>query len=193
MSNNQVSGFNSCSAGLLICLLGTLASHVLAANANSATTNKQVVGWVEHAVIIPLDATVKVKMDSGAQTSSMDANQIKVYKVNDQRRVKFRLHMKDEKTGDEFYRNMDMPVTRQVQLTGAGGMDRRVAVSLPICIGDQVLLEEFTLRDRDNMLYSVLIGRTTIAKIGLIDVTRTYLLKPNCPAVGDSRREKSGK
>ena len=63
---------------------------------------------------------------------------------------------------------------------GAGGSDRRPVVKMSICMGDQVYEEQFSLRDRGDMTYPVLIGRRTIEHIGLIDVSETFLLKPSC-------------
>ena len=53
---------------------------------------------------------------------------------------------------------------------------------MQICIGDQVYEEQFTLRDRGDMKYPVLIGRRTIEHLGLIDVKQQYTVEPKCPA-----------
>lgn len=161
---------------LFSCLLAPL----LAVGSDNGQDRARVFGWVEKAVVIPLGVTVKVKLDSGALTSSMDARNIEVYKKGEKRWVRFRLHLEDENSGEEFYRDMDLPVKRLVRLRGAGGMDRRPVVVLPLCIGDRVYEEQFTLRDRDNMLYPVLIGRRTIKDLGILDVRRTFITQPSC-------------
>ena len=73
-------------------------------------------------------------------------------------------------------------VQRDVLLRGAGGADHRPAVLMQICIGDQVYEEQFTLRDRGDMKYPVLIGRRTIEHLGLIDVKQQFTVEPKCPA-----------
>jgi hypothetical protein len=160
---------------LLACLL--VFALPLAANAKSAP---KVYGWLEMAVVMPVGATVKVKLDSGAKTSSMDAKNILLHKRKGRDWVSFRLHLEDKATGREVYRDITMPISRITIVRGAGGEDRRVTVELPICIGNKILKEEFTLRNRDNMLYPVLLGRTTIAHLGLLDVTKKYLVPPKC-------------
>lgn len=140
----------------------------------------QVFGWLEKAIVMPVGATVKIKLDSGALTSSMDAKNIQLFKRKGKNWVSFRLHLEDKETGNEVYRDLEMPVKRIVRVRGAGGEDRRPVVVLPICIGGRIYKEEFTLRNRDNMLYPVLLGRRTLKDLGLLDVTATYLVPPTC-------------
>lgn len=153
---------------------------LLSINFTALAKEPEVFGWLEKAIVMPVGATVKMKLDSGALTSSIDANDIEIYKQKGKSRVRFRLHLEDKQTGAEVYRKLDLPVKRFVRLRGAGGEDRRPAVVLPVCIGDKVYEEEFTLRDRGDMLYPVLIGRRTLKKLGLLDVTATYQVPPTC-------------
>jgi len=150
-----------------------------------AQEKKKVFGWVEKAIVMPVGATVKAKLDSGARTSSMDAKNIQMFERGGERWVSFRLHLEDNETGDEVYRDLEMPIKRMVRLRGAGGEDRRPTVELPVCIGDQVYKEEFTLRDRDNMFYPMLLGRRTIERLGLLDVTATFTVRPTCNVAQD--------
>ncbi|MFA5632047.1 MAG: ATP-dependent zinc protease [Porticoccaceae bacterium] len=148
--------------------------------ASAAEREPKVFGWVEKAIVMPVGATVKAKLDSGARTSSMDAKNIQMFKRDGEDWVSFRLHLEDNESGDEVYRDLEMPIKRIVRLRGAGGEDRRPTVELSVCIGDQVYREEFTLRDRDNMFYPMLLGRRTIEHLGLLDVTTTFTVPPTC-------------
>ena len=40
--------------------------------------------------------------------------------------------------------------------------------------------EQFSLRDRGDMIYPMLLGRRTIKHLGLIDVSETFLNNPEC-------------
>jgi hypothetical protein len=51
---------------------------------------------------------------------------------------------------------------------------------MEICIGNTVYEEQFSLRNRSNMNYPVLLGRRTIQHLGPIDVTRTFLTDSDC-------------
>src|SRR5690606_39959684 len=61
----------------------------------------QVFGWLEKAIVMPVGATVKIKLDSGALTSSMDAKNIQLFKRKGKNWVSFRLHLEDKETGNE--------------------------------------------------------------------------------------------
>src|SRR5690606_41240634 len=70
---------------------------------------------------------------------------------------------------------------RQITGRGAGGEDYRPVVKMRMCIGNRIYEEQFSLRDRSDMTYPVLLGRRTIEHIGLIDVSSTFLLPLECP------------
>jgi len=76
---------------------------------------------------------------------------------------------------------MDLPVERYLIVRGAGGEEQRPVVKLSLCIGERVYEEQFSLRNRDDMLYPVLIGRRTLRDMGLVDSSDTFLSTPRCP------------
>lgn len=47
-------------------------------------------------------------------------------------------------------------------------------------MGDTIYEEQFSLRDREEMNYPLLLGRRTISHLGLLDVRNTFLQKPEC-------------
>jgi len=63
---------------------------------------------------------------------------------------------------------------------GAGGRDERPVVLMKVCMGDTVYEEQFSLRDREEMNYPLLLGRRTISHLGLLDVRETFLQRPEC-------------
>lgn len=140
----------------------------------------RVIGWVEKAVLLPGDLSMDAKIDSGALTSSLDAKDLTSFKKDGKDWVRFTVNAEDEK-GTVQSKQFERPVERLVTVRGAGGSDDRVVVKLDLCIGGTVYNgEEFTLRDRGDMKYPLLIGRRTIGHIGLVDVTRQYVLTDSC-------------
>jgi len=71
-------------------------------------------------------------------------------------------------------------VFRNLLVTGAGGEDHRPVVLMNICMGQTLHEEQFSLEDRDEMNYTVLIGRRTIQSLGEVDVTQTFRHDPDC-------------
>lgn len=140
----------------------------------------QVYGWIEAGIIRPENVMVKIKMDTGALTSSMDAKDLEHFQKNGEDWVRFKVEVKDSKTGQLVSSPVERKVERNIKVRGAGGAERRPVVLMQICIGQHVYAEQFSLRDRGDMLYPVLIGRRTLEKLGPIDVSRTFTQKPRC-------------
>ncbi len=165
---------------LLCCVLGL----VTAVQAREKTTSGQrVYGWVEKGVVMPAQALVKMKLDTGALTSSMHAEDIEIYNIRgEDDGVRFTLELEDRLSGKLVKKRMDLEVERYLKVRGAGGQDRRPVVNLDICIGDHVFREQFSLRDRGDMIYPVLLGRRVLTKIGLVDSGATFLTEPECGA-----------
>ena len=53
-------------------------------------------------------------------------------------------------------------------------------MKMDVCVGNEILEEEFSLRNRNNMHYPVLLGRRTLNELGPIDTSRTFTTKPGC-------------
>ncbi len=144
-----------------------------------------VYGWIEKGLIMP-DATsakgvaVKMKLDTGALTSSLDARSLQHFKRDGKPWVRFTLVLTDANTDKEVTQTLERPVERSVTVRGAGGMEQRPTVTMSICLGDKVYKEWFTLRDRSDMNYPVLLGRRLLAELGPVDSSRTFTVQPNC-------------
>lgn len=161
---------------------GALAGLCLLPAAYACATHKNVVGWVEKGKIMPWGVVTKLKMDTGALTSSLQAENIEKFKKDGKNWVRFKVEIENEATGELESRKFERKILRRVKLSGAGGVDHRVAVLMKLCVGDTIYEEQFTLADRDRFNYPVLIGRRTIEHLGLIDVSRTFITEPRCDA-----------
>lgn len=146
---------------------------------------KIVVGWIEKGLILPEHTAVKIKVDSGALTSSMHATNLKRFTRKGKKWVRYDVDVTDADTGKRVTLHFERPVFRQILVRGAGGEDHRPVVKMRMCIGNKVYEEQFSLRDRSSMTYPVLIGRRTIAHIGLIDVSSTFMLPLDCPETAE--------
>ena len=164
------------------------------------TDERIVTGWVEKVHIDTIDATFMAKLDTGAMTSSIDADIIelpekdepqqaegdnakKVMAVTsaDEAQELVIFSIKDDK--DEA-RTLERPVNRWVRIkTKEGGFIRRPVITMTFCIAGRAIEEEVNLADRDHFNYPVLIGRNMLKKAKLlIDSGRTYTADPSCPS-----------
>ncbi|WP_373186866.1 ATP-dependent zinc protease [Halopseudomonas sp.] len=182
----------SCFAALLVVSL-PFSGHVLGGGSSddhykstfTKVNSKVVVGWIEKGRILPEHTAVKIKVDSGALTSSMHAVNIDFFERKGKSWVRYDVPVRDADTGKRVNLEFERPVYRRILVRGAGGEDRRPVVKMSICIGKQIYEEQFSLRDRGDMTYPVLIGRRTIEHIGLIDVSRTFMVKLDCPETAE--------
>lgn len=161
-------------------IAGLAAGCLLSAGVASAEDSLKVFGWVEKAELKPWNIMVKAKLDSGALTSSIDARDIERFEKDGDDWVRFRFEMEDEDTGEEASEDVERPLYRVLTVRGAGGRDERPVVLLNLCVGDTVYEEQFSLRDRGEMFYPVLLGRRTISHLGYLDVRETFKHDADC-------------
>ena len=141
---------------------------------------QQVLGWVEEGLILPENLAVKFKLDTGALTSSMHAEDIERFEKDGEDWVRFNIELEDIATNKQVNAQFERQVERGIKVRGAGGSERRPVVLMKVCLGDQVYEEQFSLNDRDRMNYPVLVGRRTLEKIGLVDSNQTFTVEPDC-------------
>lgn len=160
----------------------TLALLAAAVTAGSFTlhANERVFGWVEEGLIMPDGVAVKFKLDTGALTSSMHAEDVERFEKDGKDWVRFKVDVKDERTDKPVNLQFERAVERTIKVRGAGGAERRPVVNMSVCLGDRLYTEPFTLNDRDAMNYPVLIGRRTLEKAGAVDSGKTFTTKPTC-------------
>lgn len=141
--------------------------------------NQSIFGLIEKIVLLPDNLSMNAKMDTGALTSSLDAKNIELFSKNSSNWVRFDVLTQDNDNNQKTA-TFEREIIRTVYLRGAGGSDKRPAILMKICIGNRMSEEQFTLRDRSEMKYPVIIGRKTIEHLGLIDVKKQFTVEPRC-------------
>src|SRR5690606_176596 len=87
----------------------------------AAKSNTNIFGWLEKTRIEPWGVTVKAKLDSGALTSSMHAENIERFRKNDEDWVRFTVKVRDVETDEVVSKEFERPVYRRSRIRGAGG------------------------------------------------------------------------
>lgn len=150
----------------------------------------KIFGWVEKTTLEPWGVKLKAKLDSGALTSSLHATDIEIFDKDDEDWVRFTVDVKDEDSGEQVEKTFEKPRFRKVLIRGAGGKERRPVVLMNLCMGDTIYQEQFTLSNRSDMHYPVLLGRRTLAHLGYLDVTKTFTHDPDCDQDSPVKKEK---
>ncbi|MFC1720020.1 ATP-dependent zinc protease [Pseudomonadota bacterium] len=141
------------------------------------TANLKILGWVENAFLPGPGLEVKAKLDTGAETSSLDARVIKKFRKGGKRWVRFALVDRD--SGKEY-----ILVQERVRTIGVvqhdGSRQTRPVVQLQICIGGQTLNTEVSLIDRSEFNYPLLLGRSALGSFALVDPSGEFLGESGC-------------
>lgn len=137
------------------------------------------VGWVEWARLPDVNEDTRAKLDTGAKTSSLNANVIKTFKRDGKEFVLFRIDL------NRKYREGDKPIEREITRWANikmkdGKLQKRPVVSMNFCIDHHMFDGEMTLAKRDTFNYSVLVGRNMLSGAFAVDVSRTFTTKPRC-------------
>jgi hypothetical protein len=139
-----------------------------------AAEPEQVYGWRENVLVEGVSNPMIAKLDTGAYTSSIHAEEKELFERDGKKWVKF-IVTEPNKKGSPRVR-IEAPLIRTARIKNPGGeSESREVVRLVFKIGDRKLRGDFTLNNRSNMLSAVLIGRTTIKQLGWIDPSRTNL------------------
>jgi hypothetical protein len=114
---------------------------------------------------------LKAKIDTGANTSSLHCHQIRIKECNSV--VAFKLL--DPSHVDYNDRFLEMPVYKVKNVKSSNGVsEKRIIVKTIIMLAGAKIKAQFSLTDRSEMRYPVLIGRKLLKGRFLVDVSRKF-------------------
>ena len=132
-------------------------------------------GAIERVTIDSIKQTFDSRIDTGAETSSLNAVDIEQFERNGKNWVRF--HLSDGVTPLEDTNWIEAPIIRFVKIRQATNdeMERRAVVELWVRLGKIHEKTQFTLADRSQMTHPVLLGREFIRDIAVVDVSKKYI------------------
>ncbi len=101
-------------------------------------------GWIEQSWLMPERMQAKAKLDTGALTSSLDARNIHRYRKDGERWVRFDVVLPTADSKAPVSVTFERKVLRLIKVRGAGGSDSRPVVAMDICLGAELLREQFS-------------------------------------------------
>ncbi|MCR8922013.1 ATP-dependent zinc protease [Dasania sp. GY-MA-18] len=135
---------------------------------------KQVIGRVEYVSINNNGIAIKSRIDTGAKTSSLNAQDLSEFERDGKKWVRFAVL--NPKNDEEIY--FEKRVVRFVRIKQqTGDLQRRPVIKMPVKLGDVTENIELTLTDRSDYLYQVLVGRNYLLDRFLVDVSQKYTAK----------------
>lgn len=140
-----------------------------------------VVGWREKIRLPDLKvAVIKAKVDTGARTSALHAEDIKIVRTKSGARVRFTVFPHRRSRHRQVRVSAPFVGYRKVK-SSIGHVTERPVVLTTLDLGGHLCLIEITLVNRDIMGFRMLLGRSAIPPGVLVDPKRSYLLSPLRP------------
>lgn len=160
-----------------VLILSTFVTFVAPCRAQEARLPSIVVaGWIERVSFPDHAIDFEAKLDTGADSSSVHGRGIELFQREGKRFVRFTL---TDDSGKSV--QIEAPVARSVKVKRAGSdLDSRPVVRLNVCVGDQFSDVDFTVADRADMNFQVLIGRNVLAGRILVDSSQRHIVSSKC-------------
>lgn len=139
-------------------------------------TPKLVAGWREWAELPELRVErIKVKVDTGARTSSLHAFEITPFTHGGVDWLEFDVHPIQD---NELVRlTCRCPIVDYRWITSSSGhSQKRFIIQTTLKIGEFSSLVEISLANRDEMGFRMLVGRNALKKQVLVDPSHSFLL-----------------
>jgi hypothetical protein len=131
-----------------------------------------IIGEAETVTIKSKDLRLKARIDTGAQTSSLDVFAQQPFERDGKKWLRFSVNDPDSGKLIDFER----PVQRIAEIKRHGAEDmKRPVVKLKIMLGNIEMEREFTLADRSKFTFPVLIGRNVLSGKYLVDANRKFI------------------
>jgi hypothetical protein len=144
-------------------------------------------GRYERIGLPELNTSLKAKMDTGAQTASLSARDIELFKRDGEAWVRFRLAAKD--ADDKLHEHVLARISKIKNRADEGDDDpsaaevsKRPVIDLQLCLGKQLRTVEVNLTDRSSFNYPLLIGAKALRELeAAIDPAKSFTAgKPKC-------------
>lgn len=133
-------------------------------------------GWREMVALPDLGIEgAQAKIDTGARTSALHAHVLETFRKGEREYVRFAIDYAPQKVQQVCE---EIRVDRRSITSSNGEAEERLIVKTQIRIGDTAFRAEFSLADRSDMVFPILIGRTALRSRFVVNPARSYLQSP---------------
>lgn len=137
-----------------------------------SSDNKMIVGQLERIWIDPPGVGVVARIDTGATSSSVHAENLVPFERDGDDWVRFDLPLDDKQSV-----TLERPIIRHARVIQQADPEgsRRPVVEMRVRLGDIQETFEFTLADRGHLENEWILGRNFLADVILVDVSRRFV------------------
>lgn len=136
-------------------------------------THAPIIGGVERVYIEDMKTAFHARIDTGAETSSIDVQNITPFERDGEKWVAFELV--NRSSGEKV--KVEKPVKRKTTIKRTDNREKRYVVRLKVRMGKNNITAEFSLNDRSKFDYQALIGRNIITGRYLVDTSLSNTLR----------------
>lgn len=115
---------------------------------------------------------VQVKVDTGAYTSALHCKNVRLVKSGTKKILHFLLIDKTGKDARPFYSDQ---FSQRMIRNSFGVSEKRYVIKTRVVLFGRTIQTEFTLADRENLKYPVLLGRKLLRNRFIVDVAQKDL------------------
>jgi hypothetical protein len=141
-------------------------------NNTNPKNNRTVLGGLEHIYLDPPGMNFSARIDTGAQTSSLNALDMVEFERDGQPYIKF--NMLDPETGEKIELTRRIRGYVRIKEVNKRESQRRPVVRMRIRLANLDERISFTLVDRSKFRQQVLIGRNLLRDLAIVDVSKRY-------------------
>lgn len=133
--------------------------------------DKKVIGRVDVADFSELDLQdVKLKIDTGAYTSSIHTEDIREVEINGETYIEFKvLDPSHPQYQDRIFKTKNFK--QKIVKSSFGDVERRYVITTKITLFGKEYAIQLSLSERGNMKYPVLLGRRFLRKKFIVDTS----------------------
>lgn len=182
MPETEPRGTRRCVAGAAAVLFALLAPGPALPNGEEIDVDEldrqiMIVGRHERVAFADGGVLLAAKVDTGADSSSIDARNVEEFERDGDPWVRFEVNTNDGKVV-----TMERPVVDDVIILQAGeDRERRLVVALDICVGEIEGTAFVTLANREGLDFRMLLGKGFLAENTLlVNVAQEYSAEPSC-------------
>lgn len=160
----------------LIIIYGIIFIALIQAREAAAETTKMTIGRVEEVTIDGPDFHIQAKIDTGAENSSLNADNVHLAQRGKEKWIKFDVTNIDGKT-----LTFERKIIRFVRIKRKeASTQQRPSIELDVCLAGIMKKVEVNLINRSNFNFQMLIGRSFLMGDFVVDVEQIYTHKPLC-------------
>ena len=135
--------------------------------------NLEIIGAVEPIYFLPMKSAFEARIDTGATTSSIDADDIVEFERDGEKWVSFKIT--NRRSGETH--TFERPIEKNLIIKRVDHQEHRIKVLMNVSFGGKDFAAEFTLAKRDKFEYQALIGRNILTGRAIVDTSLSHTFK----------------